>query len=88
MRGTSYALSDKHSNPGTLDPDSDYTFENTNYIYPNDPLICRKYKSFVTLLPINGEKLAEYHNKRLSQVNRCHFAIKLKQIKKEGDDNN
>jgi hypothetical protein len=37
----------------------------------------------VTSLDISGGDLSEYHNKRLTLINRSHYVIKLKQIKKD-----
>lgn len=37
----------------------------------------------MTVLDTNNCQLSDYHNKKLSQVNRSHFVIKLKQIKRE-----
>lgn len=63
--------------------EKDMEFTCSDYNFPNDLSVCSQCKSFKTVLEVSKAEIPETFTKRLSMLNRSHFTIKLKQIKKE-----
>lgn len=72
----------KESNNSAVEGEYEIYFDSAAYVFPNDADVCRRCKSFVTHLRVEGE-LSERQNRKLSLVNRSHFLVKLKQIKQD-----